>query len=152
MIGVAVGYREVVLRKFDSSWSNTIIEKTPWLDTAGLPMSSEQLKKISDDFVMPVAGRFILAFFLSVIIGVILRFIWLQIEKRRSNIEVSFSGGEKVNVSPGSTILEASRLAGISHAAICGGNGRCSTCRTRILTDPESLRPPASEELSLIHI
>ena len=54
MIGVAVGYREVVLRKFDSSWSNTIIEKTPWLDTAGLPMSSEQLKKISDDFGIPL--------------------------------------------------------------------------------------------------
>ena len=30
-VGIDIG---VVLRKFDSSWSNTIIEKTPWLDTA----------------------------------------------------------------------------------------------------------------------
>ena len=151
MIGVAVGYREAVLRKFDSSWMEMVAEKTPWLNSAGLPMSPDQMKKISDDAVMPVYFKFTMAFILSVIIGVILRFIWLQIEKRQSNIEVSFSGGEKVRVSPGSTILEASRLAGISHAAICGGNGRCSTCRTRILSDPDLLIPPASEESKVLH-
>ena len=151
MIGVAVGHREVVLRKLDPSWLDMLDEKTQWLDTAGLPMNSEQMKKIAEDSIYPVAFKFMGAFFLSVIISVIIRLIWLQIEKRQSNISVSFSSGEKINVSPGSTILEASRLAGISHAAICGGNGRCSTCRTRILSDPDLLIPPASEESKVLH-
>ena len=43
-------------------------------------MSPDQMKKISEDAVMPVYFKFTMAFILSVIIGVILRFIWLQIE------------------------------------------------------------------------
>ena len=95
MIGVAVGHREVVLRKLDPSWLDMLDEKTQWLDTAGLPMNSEQMKKIAEDSIYPVAFKFMGAFFLSVIISVIIRLIWLQIEKRQSNISVSFSSGEK---------------------------------------------------------
>jgi len=44
----------------------------------------------------------------------------------------------------GTSVLEASRLARIPHASVCGGRGRCSTCRVRVRTAQPGL-PPASE-------
>ena len=43
-------------------------------------------------------------------------------------------------MTPGMSVLEASRAAGIPHASLCGGRGRCSTCRSRI--GPASARVP----------
>ena len=42
----------------------------------------------------------------------------------------------------GFTILDASRTAGIPHASVCGGRGRCSTCRVR----SRAARPAAAGE------
>jgi adenylate cyclase len=42
----------------------------------------------------------------------------------------------------GMTLLDASRAAGVPHAAVCGGRGRCSTCRVRVTRGLES-QPPA---------
>ena len=44
----------------------------------------------------------------------------------------------------GLTILEMSRIAGIPHASVCGGRGRCSTCRVRIGGQDRAQLPPAS--------
>jgi len=49
-----------------------------------------------------------------------------------------------VTVPLGFTILEASRWAAIPHASVCGGRGRCSTCRVRIVEGSDAL-PPAGE-------
>ena len=45
-------------------------------------------------------------------------------------------------ISLGMTLMEASRFAGISHALICGGNGRCPTCCTKILLGNEQQTQP----------
>jgi adenylate cyclase len=37
-----------------------------------------------------------------------------------------------VPVRPGMTVLEALRAARVRHASVCGGRGRCSTCRVHI--------------------
>ncbi|PPR11303.1 MAG: Adenylate cyclase 1 [Alphaproteobacteria bacterium MarineAlpha11_Bin1] len=50
----------------------------------------------------------------------------------------------------GTTILEASRLHGIPHASVCGGRGRCSTCRVRVLEGEEKLGEPKAEELRVL--
>jgi adenylate cyclase len=47
---------------------------------------------------------------------------------------------------PGTTVLEASRIAGIPHAHICGGRGRCSTCRVRVRGELGSINPPDEVE------
>src|SRR2546425_4382266 len=41
---------------------------------------------------------------------------------------------------------EASRLAGILHASVCGGRGRCSTCRVRVVRGLADLPLARSEE------
>jgi adenylate cyclase len=49
------------------------------------------------------------------------------------------------------TVLEVSRFAGIPHASVCGGRGRCSTCRVRILRGLEHLPPASPEEARVLH-
>lgn len=58
-------------------------------------------------------------------------------------VEITYPDGRTVRVPPRISVLEASRSAGIPHTSICGGRGRCSTCRVRITHGSERL-PPAS--------
>jgi adenylate cyclase len=48
-------------------------------------------------------------------------------------------------------VLEASGLAGIPHASVCGGRGRCSTCRIRVRGEIHSIDPPAEDEMRVLH-
>ena len=73
---------------------------------------------------------------------------------RAGEIEISYLGGAMVRVAPGTSVLEASRMNGIAHYSICGGNGRCSTCRVRVLAAEMPLPQPSSVEqatLARIH-
>ena len=65
---------------------------------------------------------------------------------RGGEIEISYLGGAMVRVGPGTSVLEASRMNGIAHYSICGGNGRCSTCRVRVLASDAALPPPNTVE------
>ena len=69
---------------------------------------------------------------------------------RRRAIRVVYPDGSTVNIQPGTTILEASRIGGIPHASVCGGRGRCSTCRVRILAGEATLPPPSADELRVL--
>ncbi len=57
--------------------------------------------------------------------------------------------GEK-SKSRGPTLLEISRLNDIPHASVCGGRGRCSTCRVRIVEGQDRLDPPQSAEVTVL--
>jgi ferredoxin len=59
---------------------------------------------------------------------------------------IRYLGGPTVEIKPGMTLLEASRAADVPHASVCGGRGRCSTCRVRVEEGLESLAPPAGAE------
>ena len=74
---------------------------------------------------------------------------WL-IERRHGLINITYPGGQVVRVPKGYPVLEASRSAGIPHASICGGRGRCTTCRIRVLRGFETLPPPRSSERSAL--
>ena len=69
---------------------------------------------------------------------------------RRRRIRVGYPGDRRVTVPVGFTILEASRFGGIPHVAVCGGRGRCSTCRVRIERGTESLPPARENEARLL--
>ena len=68
-------------------------------------------------------------------------------ERRAGVVRLSY-GERRTRLSrrPGLTVLEMSRIAGIPHASVCGGRGRCSTCRVRIGGDDRAKLPPASAE------
>ena len=72
------------------------------------------------------------------------------LEHRRGMIVVAYPNGRMVRVARGVSILDASRLHGVKHAAVCGGRGRCSTCRVRLLGHNASLPPPSAHERALL--
>lgn len=78
------------------------------------------------------------------------RLFWFLHTKRTKLITITYPGGATVSIPPGSTVLEASRLGGIPHAAVCGGRGRCSTCRIRVTAGSNSLGPPTDKELAVL--
>jgi adenylate cyclase len=71
-------------------------------------------------------------------------------ERRRGFIRITYPSGEVVRVPRGLAVLEASRRAGIPHASICGGRGRCSTCRIRVLRGFDGLPPPSLHEAAVL--
>ena len=66
--------------------------------------------------------------------------------KRFRSVRLSYPGGRVVSVPAGFTVLEASRWGGIPHASVCGGRGRCSTCRVQVIEGGSSLAAPSSVE------
>ncbi len=66
--------------------------------------------------------------------------------ERSDQIEIRYPGGETVRVPRGFSVLEASRLGGVPHYAVCGGKGRCSTCRVQVVQGGATLPPPQSAE------
>jgi len=75
-----------------------------------------------------------------------LRGLAYVIERRRGLVRVSYPDGRTIAVQPGMTILEASQQGGVPHAAVCGGRGRCSTCRVRIVESAADLPDPSEAE------
>ncbi len=72
------------------------------------------------------------------------------VSRRRQTIRLRYPEGKSAVVPLGWTVLEASRAAGIPHASVCGGRGRCSTCRIRVAGDPEGLPPASPQELRVL--
>lgn len=68
---------------------------------------------------------------------------WRQ---RSSSFEIRYDHGAVVRVPAGLSILEASRSGDIAHFSACGGKGRCSTCRVRILSSDGPLPEPSTME------
>lgn len=67
--------------------------------------------------------------------------------RQKSNgVEIRYDHGVSMRAPAGLSVLEASRLGGISHFSACGGRGRCSTCRVRIIESDGSLPPPSDME------
>ncbi len=81
---------------------------------------------------------------------VILRTLRSAREQRGGRIGIHYQSGQTITVPRGFSILEASRWAGIPHASVCGGRGRCSTCRVRVARGLDRLEPPAAAELATL--
>lgn len=52
--------------------------------------------------------------------------------------------GKRVDIPPGSTLLDASRLAGVGLASVCGGEGTCGRCRVVVMSGVVS--PPVDAD------
>lgn len=56
--------------------------------------------------------------------------------------------GKTVEALPGQTILDLAHSAGIDIVATCGGNGRCKSCRIRVIEGEYT--PPTAQEISVL--
>ncbi|MEL7165860.1 MAG: adenylate/guanylate cyclase domain-containing protein [Pseudomonadota bacterium] len=64
----------------------------------------------------------------------------------RKPIRVTYVDGPTARAAHGQTVLETSRSAGIEHASLCGGRGRCTTCRVHVIDGAEHIPPPSPAE------
>ena len=65
-------------------------------------------------------------------------------------IIVSYPGGETVSIPKGTSVLEASRKGKIPHQSVCGGRGRCTTCRVKVTANEGTLTAPSAHEIKAI--
>lgn len=65
--------------------------------------------------------------------------------------ELIFSDGRRLQMPGGATIQETLNINGIELAAVCGGRGRCTTCRVRIIDGLEKLPKPNAIEAAALH-
>ena len=85
--------------------------------------------------------------FISILSFYFARFLWTR---SRRDLRVTYPDGKVTSVSKGTSILEASQQAGLSHESVCGGRGRCTTCRIKVLSDITDLPPPNQIEKRVI--
>jgi adenylate cyclase len=91
--------------------------------------------------------RFILALVGLVILARLFRRLML---KRSNNITIDYVDGPSLSMPAGPTLLDISKLGDVPHANVCGGKGRCSTCRVRILTANPEVNPPGEAEQKVL--
>jgi adenylate cyclase len=68
------------------------------------------------------------------------------LKARKGLVALTYPDGRVLKIHLGTSVLEASRGAGIPHASICGGRGRCSTCRVRVSDPSCDLAGPSPDE------
>lgn len=93
----------------------------------------------------------IFIFLAAMLVGTLIaRAFRLYTERRRGVIRITYPAGRIVETAPGSSVLEASLLNDVPHASVCGGRGRCSTCRVRINSDLAALPAPLDGERKVL--
>ena len=132
LLGFAAGGRAVVAFAADPSWR---VENVP-------PTAAESLAVAAQlDRLLAVQRGLLASFGAAVILTVAGRFLRLAAMRRRGSVVLSYPNGATVKVPSGTSVLQASQMRGIPHANVCGGRGRCSTCRIRII-DPVGRHVP----------
>jgi adenylate cyclase len=84
--------------------------------------------------------------FAAIAVVLVARLVRHGWQRRHGVSRVTYPGGRWIDIAQGFTVLEASQMLGVPHTSICGGKGRCSTCRIGVRGDAAALPPPSPEE------
>jgi adenylate cyclase len=138
ILGVFEGARQVIAMADDPAWVAELAR------AHGPPAPGDAA--IIDQMVVWLRSGFVAA-----LLGVLAaRVARRYLERRRGVIRLIYPSGRVVQIVRGVLVLEASRMAGIPHASVCGGRGRCSTCRIKVEGPTEAIPPPAPEEVKVL--
>ncbi|NKB53494.1 MAG: 2Fe-2S iron-sulfur cluster binding domain-containing protein [Rhizobiaceae bacterium] len=90
-------------------------------------------------------------FFLVLIGAVVLaRFGRSVLQFRTKTVTIDYVDGPSVKLPIGASLLEMSKISGVPHANVCGGKGRCSTCRVRLINPATDITPPDDAEKKVL--
>jgi adenylate cyclase len=138
ILGYFEGGRQVMTMAEDPAWVAQLAQEHPH----AAPADAAFL----DQLVVWVRYGFVAAL-LAVLAARLVRWQW---QRRRGVVRLTYPSGRVVQIVRGVSVLEASRMSGIPHASVCGGRGRCSTCRIRVEGPQEALLTPAAEEVKVL--
>lgn len=71
-------------------------------------------------------------------------------ETRAGVVELTYPDRRTIKVPVGLSLLEASTMYEMPHAGVCGGRGRCGTCRVSVLDGRDNLPPPGAVEEAIL--
>jgi len=138
LLGMIEAGRQVAVLAADPGWTGRAFANM----TLPSPQTTRVLEQITDILTWVFVGALA-----AVLLARLVRRAW---QRRRGLVRIGYPDGRFVEVIPGTSVLEASRLAGIPHAHVCGGRGRCSTCRVRVRGEIHSIDPPGEDELRVL--
>jgi len=127
----------------------------PVLALIGFAEAGQEIAAAPERFAvpaMPVSDRLpaiaqgLYAFFGGLLAGTLLARLVRRLPFWSRRIRISYPNNQVATVPLGFSVLEASRTIGIPHLSVCGGRGRCSTCRVRVIEGLEHQPPPTAQE------
>jgi adenylate cyclase len=134
LLGYAEAGRDVIELAKDRAWMREAGAIIQWPDKA----ETAQLLALIDRTKIAVGAL--------IAIALAARIARSILERWRGTVRVTYPGDLVVSSLPGASILEISRARGIPHASVCGGRGRCSTCRVRVSRGIDDLPPVSASE------
>ena len=134
LLGAIEAGREVAALAADPAWAREVFAHMQ----LPAPAIVHEL-----DLISTVLGWFFAGTVAAVLLARLVRRLW---QRRHGLVRIGYPDGRFIDVVRGTSVLEASRLAGIPHAHVCGGRGRCSTCRVRVRADIGSIDLPGEAE------
>ena len=137
MLGFLQSGREVFELAQDPVWRASALSPV----RTGVLAQNLWLTNLRDDFLIFDGG--------AIILVLLARLVRASLERRRRRFTVTYPDGRRQTVPVGFSVLEASQMANIPHASICGGRGRCTVCRVRLIGNPD-LEPPSTMERRLL--
>jgi adenylate cyclase len=138
LAGVLTAGREVAVRAEQADWLATVIQaRAPDAETI-------ELVQFANATTVAVHVAILVLIFAA-------RAFRDYRERRRGRVRVTYPDRRTAVTAPATTVLEASRAVGYPHASVCGGRGRCSTCRFRVIRGAEYLSPAQPAELRVLH-
>lgn len=96
--------------------------------------------------VSKLSNQILLTFYALLILTLVARAIKLHFQDKTGSLALKHIAGFELKFKVGQTILEVIRNNAIPHASLCGGRGRCTTCRVRVGEGRLDLDPPSSLE------
>jgi len=133
LVGFVAGGREVAARAKTPGWTEAMMRAANAPDPGELARLVAIRQGFLDSYLFALIGVFAA------------RGVRRLLEWRRS-LRISYPNARVVTAPRGFSILDASRFAAIPHASVCGGRGRCSTCRVRVAEGLSDLPAPSEAE------
>jgi adenylate cyclase len=138
LLGAIEAGRQVAALAADPAWAAEAFAHMQLPSAA----AARQLDRIS-----AILGWFFAGMIAAVLLARLGRWMW---QRRHGLVRIGYPDGRFIDVVLGTSVLEASRLAGLPHAHVCGGRGRCSTCRVRVRGEIGSIDPPGESERRIL--
>ena len=134
LLGYAEAGREVIELAKNRAWMREAGSIIQWPDKA----------EVAELLSMIDAAKIAVGAVIGLALGG--RIVRSIVERWRGTVRVTYPGDLTVASLPGASILEISQARGIPHASVCGGRGRCSTCRVRVSSGIDELPAVSASE------